>query len=282
MSSASQHLSAAFPGSLVLAGQAHQRGQSQPPGPQIKVHDRPWSWDPSPCHRPLCPQGTGLVTRAKCPQRLLGCNPHVTLGTVHSRSGQKEEDATVRFCSHRAGPFSCTLPPARAAAAQAGTGHSMNKHHVCLQALPKTVAGLNPACLGALALGGSSIWVGRWTRGGHWQSWPPLRPVQGRLAQHCRVLSASSLTGSPQGGSQTDGGPREGELSYVTKAQKRWARGPDKGGPQALYGDRARARSLTPPHSWPLLHGPALVSPPAHRTVSSGSWSKAWRLRLFP
>lgn len=27
----------------------------------------------------------------------------------------------------------------------------MNKHRVCLQARPKTVAGVSPACLGALA-----------------------------------------------------------------------------------------------------------------------------------
>lgn len=71
----------------------------------------------------------------------------------------------------------------------------MNKHHVCLNALPKTVAGVSPACWGLRLWEAPGIWGGG---GEDWWSWPPLRPVQGRLAQHCRILSASSLTGVPK------------------------------------------------------------------------------------
>ena len=74
--------------------------------------------------------------------------------------------------------------------------------------------------------------------------------------------SASSLTGSPPGSVWVRliaRGRDGGGLSYVTKAQKRWAVGPDEAGHQALCGYGARERS--PPTLDSPPHAPSL--PPA-------------------
>lgn len=60
----------------------------------------------------------------------------------------------------------------------------------------------------------------------------------------------------------------------MTKAQKRWALGPDEAGHQALFGYGARERSLPSPGSPP--HAPSLP-PPSQSPLEAGSWSEMWR-----
>lgn len=188
---------AAFLGSLELAGQAHQKG--------------PKSWPLGPCKQASVTQRAGLVTQAKGSLgRLLGWNPHWTLGTLRSRNEPKGKGSTVQFWCHRAGPSSPTFsrllqPKPRCHPAFKGQNLCLYEHNIvtvksCSKALPKTVAGLSPACLGALALGGS-----RYTgvevneeRGQVILATPKACPrVRGPALQD--PLSASSLTRSPQG-----------------------------------------------------------------------------------
>lgn len=76
----------------------------------------------------------------------------------------------------------------------------------------KTVAGISPACLagrGGPALGGSRCMGVEVSEGrGPVILATPKARVRGCVAQHCRILSASSLRGRPQGLSaarQTEG-----------------------------------------------------------------------------
>lgn len=94
-SSDSQHLPAAFPGSLVPAGQAHQTGpRAGFQYPRLRCTTTPDPGTPPPATGLCALRELAWSQGPSAHQDYWDVTPHPTLGTVHSRSGQKEEDSS--------------------------------------------------------------------------------------------------------------------------------------------------------------------------------------------
>lgn len=269
-----------WPGRRIKFMKANDRGspevlRGQPAPTRCLPAQLGTSW-PGPSNRGpqagLCaPQPQCWLGHQKRPGKTPGMEPPARPwhGSVQEWPKGKEMPRSLR-----AGPPSPSPPPGwcsphpRALWVSCDRNSCLNEHALCpiiMRLLQRQWPVEARPAWGLLPWEAPCTWAWRWVKGGGLVvlATPEACPrVLGPALQD--PLSASSLTGSPPGsvwarltaGGRGSGG---GGLSYVTKAQKRWAVGPDEAGHQVLCGYGAKERS--PPTLGSLPHAPPL--PPA-------------------